>query len=75
MLTENGKGYTVHYAISVLFFCKKSPLARHAIALFERTTSWRASKASETVLGMDNAKSDICYMYIMYVCMDGTHAN
>ncbi len=25
--------------ISVLFFCKKSLLARHAFALFERTTS------------------------------------
>ncbi len=41
-------------------------------ALFERTTSWRASVASETVLGVDNAKSGICYMYI---CMwDGTYA-
>ncbi len=47
--------------ISVLFFCKKSLLARHAFALFERTTSWRASVASETVLGVDNAKSGICY--------------
>ncbi len=26
---------------------------------------WRASLASETVLGVDNAKSGICYMYIM----------
>ena len=26
--------------ISVLFFCKKSLLARHAFALFERTTSY-----------------------------------
>ncbi len=33
---------------------------------------WRASEASETVLGVDNAKSGICYMYI---CMwDGTYA-
>ncbi len=33
---------------------------------------WRASVASETVLGVDNAKSGICYMYI---CMwDGTYA-
>ncbi len=33
---------------------------------------WRASEASETVLGVDNAKSGICYMYI---CMwDGTCA-
>ncbi len=42
MLTENGKGYTVHkldVIVSVLFFCKKSLLARHAFALFERTTS------------------------------------
>ncbi len=38
-------------------------------------TSWRASEASETVLGVDNAKSGICYIYIyMYVCMDGTYA-
>ncbi len=33
---------------------------------------WRASEASETVLGVDNAKSGICYMYICvygwYVC-------
>ncbi len=67
MLTENGKGYTALQldVISVLFFCKKSLLARHAFALFERTTSWRASEASETVLGVDNAKSGICYMYIM----------
>ncbi len=35
------------------------------------TTSWRASEASETVLGVDNAKSGIRYMY---VCMDGTYA-
>ncbi len=28
---------------------------------------WRVSKASETVLGVDNAKSGICYM-------DGTYA-
>ncbi len=26
---------------------------------------WRASVASETVLGMDKAKSGICYMYII----------
>ncbi len=32
---------------------------------------WRASEGSETVLGVDNAKSGICYMY---VCMDGTYA-
>ncbi len=29
---------------------------------------WRASVASETVLGVDNAKSGICYIYI-YICM------
>ncbi len=29
--------------------------------LLERITSWRASEASETVLGVDNAKSGICY--------------
>ncbi len=40
--------------------------------LLEHITSWRASVASETVLGVDNAKSGICYMYI---CMwDGTYA-
>ncbi len=34
---------------------------------------WRASVASETVLGVDNAKSGICYMY--NICMwDGTYA-
>ncbi len=34
--------------------------------------NWRASVASETVLGVDNAKLGICYMYI---CMwDGTYA-
>ncbi len=34
---------------------------------------WRASVASETVLGVDNAKSGICYMYI---CMwDGTYVS
>ncbi len=27
--------------------------------------------ASETVLGVDNAKSGVCYIY---VCMDGTYA-
>ncbi len=31
---------------------------------------WRASVASETVLGVDNAKSGICYIYIcMYIWM------
>ncbi len=31
---------------------------------------WLASLASETVLGVDNAKSGICYIYIcMYVWM------
>ncbi len=32
---------------------------------------WRASEASETVLGVDNAKSGICYIYCtygLYVC-------
>ncbi len=42
--------------------------------VLKHTTSWRASVASETVLGVDNAKSGICYIYIMYVCMDGTYA-
>ncbi len=38
--------------------------------VFKHTTSWRASVASETVLGVDNAKSGICYLYIcMYVWM------
>ncbi len=36
---------------------------------------WRASVASETVLGVDNVKSGICYMYICIdVCMDCTYA-
>ncbi len=40
--------------------------------VLKHTTSWRVSVASETVLGVDNAKSGICYMYI---CMwDGTYA-
>ncbi len=40
--------------------------------VLKNTTSWRASVASETVLGVDNAESGICYMYI---CMwDGTYA-
>ncbi len=35
---------------------------------------WRASEASGTVLGVDNAKSGICYMYIcIYVCMYGLY--
>ncbi len=40
---------------------------------------WRASEASESALGVDNAKSGICYMYIlciyvyMYVCMYGLY--
>ncbi len=33
---------------------------------------WRASGASETVLGVNNAKSGICYMYVW---MDGTYAS
>ncbi len=38
--------------------------------VLKHTTSWRASEASETVLGVDNAKSGICYIYIcMYVWM------
>ncbi len=32
--------------ISVLFFCKKSLLARHTFALFERTTSYNRLKLS-----------------------------
>ncbi len=36
--------------------------------MLKHTTSWRASEASETVLGVDNAKSGICYMYIC-ICM------
>ncbi len=40
-----------------------------------RDVCWRASEASETVLGVDNAKSGICYMYVcMYGWMDGTYA-
>ncbi len=36
--------------------------------MLKHTTSWRASEASETVLGVDNAKSGICYIYL---CMYG----
>ncbi len=39
-----------------------------SIFVLKYTTSWRASEASETVLGVDNAKSGICYIY---VCMYG----
>ncbi len=36
---------------------------------------YRANEASEILLGVVNAKSGICYIYIyMYVCMDGTYA-
>ncbi len=46
-------------------------LARH-LCSSTLLVYWRASVASETVLGVDNAKSGICYMYI---CMwDGTYA-
>ncbi len=37
--------------------------------VLKHTTSWRAS---EMVLGVDNAKSGICY--ILYVCIDCTYA-
>ncbi len=45
----------------------RSPFVlKHTTSLF----IWRASVASETVLGVDNAKSGICYIYIcMYVWM------
>ena len=40
--------------------------------------NWRASGASETVLGVVNAKSGICYMYICmygwYVCLSNASA-
>ncbi len=46
-------------------------LARH-LCSSTPLVYWRASEASETVLGVDNAKSGICYMYIWmygwYVC-------
>ncbi len=32
--------------------------------MLKHTNSWRSSEASETVLGVDNAKSGICYMYV-----------
>ncbi len=69
MLTENGKGYTALQldVISVLFFCKKSLLASHAFALFERTTSWRASVASETLTGVTQSKiGDVCLFVYIY---------
>ncbi len=34
---------------------------------------WRASVASETVLGVDNAKSGICYIYLYHGCCGNTH--
>ncbi len=43
----------------------------HSPFLLKHTNSYRASEASEILLGVDNAKSGICYMY---VCMDGTYA-
>ncbi len=40
-----------------------------SISVFKHT-SYRASEASEILLGVDNAKSGICYIYIcMYVWM------
>ncbi len=33
----------------------------HSPFVLKHTTSWRAS---ETVLGVDNAKSGICYIYV-----------
>ncbi len=41
--------------------------------VLKHTTSWRASVASETVLGVDNAKSGICYMYLYHGCCGNTH--
>ncbi len=35
-----------------------------SIFVLKHITSWRASRASETVLRVVNAKSGICYMYI-----------
>ncbi len=35
--------------------------------MLKHITSWRASVASETVLGVDNAQSGICSMYIIYI--------
>ncbi len=46
--------------ISVLFFCKKSLLARQAFALFERTTS---NSASETLTWVKQSKNgDVCLL-------------
>ncbi len=42
--------------------------------VLKHTTSWLASEASETVLGVDNAKSGIMLYIYMYVCRDGTYA-
>ncbi len=39
--------------------------------VLKHITSYRASEASEILLGVVNAKSGICYMY---VCMDGMYA-
>jgi len=43
--------------------------------VLKHTTSWRASEASETVLGVFNAKSGICSIYIyIYIFKDCTYA-
>ncbi len=48
----------------------RSPFVlKHTTSLF---IYWRASVASETVLGVDNAKSGICYIY---VCMYGWYVS
>ncbi len=46
----------------------KNPLLSRVTQLKIGDICWRATKVSETVLGVDNAKLGICYMYI---CMDG----
>ncbi len=35
---------------------------------------WRASEASETVLGVDNAKSGICYILVVCLSTNGERA-
>ncbi len=63
------------YYLAISFTKSSLPILIYLLAMHLRYSSaplvyWRASVASETVLGVDNAKSGICYIYI-YVCMYG----
>ncbi len=58
-------------SIYIFSFFKSTGERVKACNTKQLVVNWRASVASETVLGVDNAKSGICYIY---VCMDGTCA-